>query len=711
MKSWLGTSIALGAAILTAGAAVAAMVVPAAADSGTATTTLRAFDFFMTQGASDSPEVTSSLRAKLTLAAGAATPEQQGARLHAFAAEITAQGHQHVAASVAATLSALAEGRTPPASFSIDPAAQSLLGASVGQSLVTIDLPPNGISSVSITGFDASNPPPPVVAGYVIAAGAAIHALDAQGQPVVQLTAPARVTETYTLPAGANPLSATLVTVQPTTGTRQALTTSLARTSAGDLSASAWTSHFSPYAVMASPPDVTSVAPPWGPQAGGTNITLYGSGFTGATGVIFGTFGSAVPTVVSDTQLTVVSPAGQGSLPLQVAAGGQVSSPTAASSFQYFAPLSVGIQAYGSPVAGQPYQFGSWAIGGVAPITYSWNFGDGGTGSGASPTTTYASPGSYSVSLNASDPAGNTASAALTVNVANPGPPLSASILPINALDVGSGPTWLRPQASGGTAPYQVSWAFGDGRSAAPVSCSSFVVVGKGGPCGSVVHSYTAAGTYAVTLTVTDAAGAVTTASASAVINPPLTVNATASPLTGVNALTVNFAASVTGGTPPYWIGWKWNPMGFNPDASGPTGSTTFAAPGSYYINLTVYDHGGGAYYETFRFAVEQPLTVQLWAPATTADPTGYASVTLSPNPGPAFGTALYPATVTWHFGDGTPDQVVTVPTIPAYGAAPGIVHTYAVGSYQPSVTWQAPNQTATSAPFTLVVSPMPPMP
>ena len=55
---------------------------------------------------------------------------------------------------------------------------------------------------------------------------------------------------------------------------------------------------------------VTTLAPVTGPLAGSTTVTLSGSGFTGATAVKFGTVDGTSLTVVSDTQLTVVTPAG-----------------------------------------------------------------------------------------------------------------------------------------------------------------------------------------------------------------------------------------------------------------------------------------------------------------------------------------------------------------------------------------------------------------
>ncbi len=57
------------------------------------------------------------------------------------------------------------------------------------------------------------------------------------------------------------------------------------------------------------PPTVTSVTPPTGGIAGGNLVTITGVNFTGATAVTFGGFPATSVTVVSDTQITAVTPA------------------------------------------------------------------------------------------------------------------------------------------------------------------------------------------------------------------------------------------------------------------------------------------------------------------------------------------------------------------------------------------------------------------
>jgi hypothetical protein len=58
-----------------------------------------------------------------------------------------------------------------------------------------------------------------------------------------------------------------------------------------------------------SPPAVSAVSPTSGPLAGGNSVTITGSGFSGATGVTFGSVPATNFTVVSNTRISVLAPA------------------------------------------------------------------------------------------------------------------------------------------------------------------------------------------------------------------------------------------------------------------------------------------------------------------------------------------------------------------------------------------------------------------
>jgi len=63
---------------------------------------------------------------------------------------------------------------------------------------------------------------------------------------------------------------------------------------------------------VGAPPRLTSVTPLSGPRAGGTTLTLTGVGLTGAGAVQVGLQQATAVTVVSDTSVTCVTPAGEG---------------------------------------------------------------------------------------------------------------------------------------------------------------------------------------------------------------------------------------------------------------------------------------------------------------------------------------------------------------------------------------------------------------
>ncbi|MEO9255159.1 MAG: IPT/TIG domain-containing protein, partial [Tepidiformaceae bacterium] len=83
-------------------------------------------------------------------------------------------------------------------------------------------------------------------------------------------------------------------------------------------------------------PVVTSLAPSGGPIAGGTAVTINGSGFTGATQVTFGGLPLAVPAIHTDTAITVTSPAAAaGTVDVSVTTPVGTSANTAADNFTY----------------------------------------------------------------------------------------------------------------------------------------------------------------------------------------------------------------------------------------------------------------------------------------------------------------------------------------------------------------------------------------
>jgi len=83
---------------------------------------------------------------------------------------------------------------------------------------------------------------------------------------------------------------------------------------------------------------VTGVEPDEGPLAGGTSVTITGSGFTGATGVSFGSTSAASFKVNSDSSITAVAPADKGTVDVEVTTPAGTSPTSPADQFSYRGP-------------------------------------------------------------------------------------------------------------------------------------------------------------------------------------------------------------------------------------------------------------------------------------------------------------------------------------------------------------------------------------
>jgi hypothetical protein len=88
--------------------------------------------------------------------------------------------------------------------------------------------------------------------------------------------------------------------------------------------------------VYGNAPTITSINPTQGPTAGGTTVTITGTGFTGATAVNFGATAATSFTVVNDTTITAVSPVGtNGVVRISVVTPLGTTADTAADNFTY----------------------------------------------------------------------------------------------------------------------------------------------------------------------------------------------------------------------------------------------------------------------------------------------------------------------------------------------------------------------------------------
>ena len=177
-----------------------------------------------------------------------------------------------------------------------------------------------------------------------------------------------------------------------------------------------------------SAPSVTGISPTTGPAAGGTAVTINGTGFAGTTAVNFGATPATGFTVNSATQITATSPAGTGTINVRVTTGGGTSAAGPANQFTYaaanVAPVITGNPSNLTVNSGATATFTAAASGTPTP-TIQWQVDSGAgftdIGGATSSTLTFTAAGSQSgnvyraVFTNAAGTA-NTTVATLTVN-------------------------------------------------------------------------------------------------------------------------------------------------------------------------------------------------------------------------------------------------------------------------------------------------------
>lgn len=300
---------------------------------------------------------------------------------------------------------------------------------------------------------------------------------------------------------------------------------------------------------------------------------------------------------------------------------------------------------------------------------YTWNLGNSSTSALQNPSTTYSSPGTYTVTLTVTGPGGTHTKSSSIVVYDKPAIAFSASPLSACKGQVIQFSSIVTPNASG-TPVY--AWDFGDGTS---------------GSGSAPAHTYATAGTYSVSLTVTNGAGCSNTVSRNALIYIK------ASPIPGFSASPTVFCSApgqstfynlATGGSAPYSTSWDFG------DGSSGTGSSathTYSSGGNFTVKMIVTDAGGCA-----DSAVMPGLISVVTTPASF---TGPASACLGMSASFANSTPGASST-TWKFGDGDS----------ATGAQ--VSHIYAgVGTYTVSISTSV-NGCIRTASRTVTIQPKP---
>ncbi|MEM9983688.1 MAG: PKD domain-containing protein, partial [Bacteroidota bacterium] len=205
-------------------------------------------------------------------------------------------------------------------------------------------------------------------------------------------------------------------------------------------------------------------------------------------------------------------------------------------------------------------------------IAWDWNFGNGNFSSAANPTTTFNAPGLYTVSLTVTTDRGCTATETIPnyIQLATPDAEFATSAtegcapLTINFLDLSTSPTdpivnWV--------------WNFGDGN-----------VSNQQNPN----HTYTAAGDYTVTLTVTTASGCQDTEVFQFVeVGVPPVPDFVANPRTVCVGQDVNFVDQSLGNVD----NWVWV-FGDGTIGGGQNPTHAYGDTGTYTVNLIAEFNG-----------------------------------------------------------------------------------------------------------------------
>lgn len=332
--------------------------------------------------------------------------------------------------------------------------------------------------------------------------------------------------------------------------------------------------------------------------------------------------------------------------------------------------------------------FNASALSGPAPLTLAftghavggdngsasvanWSFGDGGSGTGASVSHTFAGPGLYVVSGEIVDAGGWTVSRLFVVDAEAPGASgalvVTATITPGAAAMFGALLTF-DANATGGTPGYTYQWDLGNGGSAFGASA----VETYGPPqCGATPCPLD------VALNVTDAAG--TRLSVSVPVPQPsttarrwaaLTLNESVGPTNGSTPLLVNGHATALGMPGPL-VTWTYQA---GAQSTGATGSYIYLTPGNYTLNVTASDALGDLVVHDHAVTVGGLARISPTVSAGPSPPAGIAplDVVFSAS---ASGGAGGPYAYAWSFGDGT------------VSASPVVAHVYATaGVYNASL-------------------------
>ncbi|MDA3944045.1 MAG: PKD domain-containing protein [Bacteroidetes bacterium] len=325
-------------------------------------------------------------------------------------------------------------------------------------------------------------------------------------------------------------------------------------------------------------------------------------------------------------------------------------------------------------------------------VSWFWNFGDGNTSSQANPTHLYQFAGNYTVTLDILDANGCTATATENISV-NELPTANFNNTAPGCPDESIYFTDLSISPNGGISNWL--WDFGDGNTVS--------IDAPNDP--DVSHIYTNAGTYNVTLTVTDVTGCEDSFTRQVVTeNGPL-ANFTFEQTCFGEPVLFTDLSSPNGGSDLF--SWAWD---FGDPLSGVNNSSTlqnpshlFTAPGLYTVSLTVTNTQGCT--NTFEADVTVTETVDIDFATDAAAFCPNEPIDFTPT-----GTDI--VSYFWEFGDGgtsiqqTPQYIYTNPgtytvslTVTAIDGCQGYVEHDVVINEEPLAAFTTDSPSCSGAP------------
>ncbi|MHB1811824.1 MAG: PKD domain-containing protein [Thermoplasmataceae archaeon] len=245
-----------------------------------------------------------------------------------------------------------------------------------------------------------------------------------------------------------------------------------------------------------------------------------------------------------------------------------------------------------------PIQFSSTPSGGSGSYRYNWTLNGNNIANSQDFSYSFASPGSYTLTVTVCDSIGEMSSSTVTVSIhSNPSVSIASSQ---NPTDVGNSVTFSST-LSGGTGSYTYAWTINGDEASTSKQFS---------------YSFISSGTYNVSLTVTDSDVHTGNFSFREYVNPDpsVTIKVVHNPTDP--GIWVNFSAIVHGGTGPFNYSWSIGNKIFYSQYV----NLTFESSGTVTILLTITDANGNQITETYDEVINSDPSVTINAEYSRVD-------------------------------------------------------------------------------------------